>query len=102
MATYEVPLTPGPQSFTIALAGVIYRITLVWRDAPEGGWTLDLTTANGVALLSGVPLVTGADLLEQYRHLGIGGSLVVNDAGGRDAPPTFDGLGVAGRLYFVQ
>jgi hypothetical protein len=101
MAVFEVPLSPAAQTFSIALGGTTYQLTLVWRDAVEGGWFVDFADANGAAILSGVPLVTGVDLLDQYAHLGFVGSLIVQTDHDTDALPTFDNLGVRSHLYFV-
>lgn len=98
---YEVPLSPKAQTFSIALAGVSYQVTLMWRDAEGGGWFLDFASATGTPILQGVPLVTGADLLAQYAHLGFSGSLVVQTDHDPDATPTFTNLGDLSHLYFI-
>lgn len=96
MATYMIPLEPEPQSFSIALNGVEYRLTVRWFEAPAGGWLLDMATVDDEPVLSGIPLVAGCDLLEQYEYLGIGGRLVVSG----DMPPTLDNLGNDVTLLF--
>lgn len=100
-SVFEVPLDSQPQSFQIDLAGVQYSMSLNWRDAPQGGWFLDLSDASGNLLIGGIPLVTGADLLAQYAYLGIGGELWVQTDGDPAAVPTFDNLGSESHLYFV-
>jgi hypothetical protein len=101
MAVFEVPLAAAPQTFAITLGGTSYQLTLIWREADGGGWFLDFATPHGAAILQGVPLVTGADLLAQYRHLGFTGSLVVQTDGDADAEPTYENLGSASHLYFL-
>lgn len=102
MAVFEIPLSPTPQSFSINLAGVVYNLNFAYRDAPEAGWLLDIADANGVSLVAGIPLVTGADLLAQYEYLGIGGVLyVLSDDNAADVP-TFTNLGVTSHLYFQE
>lgn len=101
MAIYEIPLASKPEAFQIKLAGVTYKLNVVWRDAPRGGWFLDISDAGGNAIVAGVPLVTGADLLAQYAYLGIGGELWVQTDGDPAAVPTFDNLGSESHLYFV-
>lgn len=101
MAVYEIPLSAKPETFTIALAGKSYRLTVIWRDAVDGGWVLDIADANGNRLVGGIPLVTGCDLLAQYSHLGFGGALVVQTDHDPDAVPTFANLGSTSHLYFV-
>jgi len=100
MAFYEIPLSPTPQAFTIMLAGIEYRMRVVYADAPEGGWLLDINAQDGNPIVSGIPLVTGADLLEQYEYLGLGGGLWVATDGAPEAAPTFGNLGNASRLFF--
>lgn len=95
----EIPLTPTPQQFAIQLAGVQYQMTLIWRDA--AGWVLDIANNDKTPLIQGVPLVAGADLLAQYRYLGIGGALFVVSDQNVLAPPTQDNLGIASHLYFL-
>jgi len=101
MAEYRIPLDPTPQAFGITLAGRLLRMTVRWNDADEAGWVLDIADGeSGADLLTGIPLVTGADLLEPHAHLGLGGSLVVwSDSS--DLPPAIDNLGTAVDLIFV-
>ncbi len=101
MAVYEIPLSPTPQRFSITLAGVEYILTVKWNAAQDAGWTVDIADAFGAAILSGVPLVTGADLLAQYAYLNFGGQLVVQTDHDTDAVPTFDNLGETSHLFFV-
>lgn len=101
MASYEIPLTAEPQRFSIQLAGVVYQLTMQWRNHELGGWVLDIADASGNAILTGLALVTGANLLSQFSYLNFGGALwVVNSAGGDDAP-TFDDIGTDTHLIFV-
>lgn len=101
MAAYEIPLTAEAQRFAIQLAGVVYQMTLQWRNNAQGGWVLDIADAIGTPIVSGIALVTGTDLLGQYDYLGIGGALyVLNSAGGDDAP-TFLDLGADTHLVFT-
>ncbi len=101
MAVHEIPLSPNPQTFRIQLAGVTYLVQVIWRDTSEGGWFLDLSTNDGAPIVQGISIVTGADLLEQYAYLGIGGSLVVQTDHDVDAAPTYENLGQASHLFFV-
>ncbi|MBB1625689.1 hypothetical protein [Achromobacter sp. UMC71] len=93
---YEIPLLPVPQSFTIALGGKDYRLTMQYRD----GWMLDIGAADGGMLVAGIPLVTGVDLLGQYRHLGFEGGLWLINAISSDDPPTYENLGIESKLYW--
>lgn len=100
MATYEIPLSATPQSLSVTLAGVQYRLTLKWCD-PASVWVLDIADASGNAMVCGIPLVTGADLLAQYAYLGFGGQLIALTDNDPSAPPTYAGLGATGHLRFV-
>ncbi|MNU03634.1 hypothetical protein D3C72_2477290 [compost metagenome] len=62
---------------------------------------LDIATAARVPILTGIPVVTGLDLLAQYAYLGFGGMLIVQTDHDADAVPTLGNIGIAGRLYFV-
>jgi hypothetical protein len=103
MATnvFEIPLSGQSQTFNIVLASVTYQLTLTWRNAGSCGWILDIADSSGNPLIQGIPLVTGADLLAQYRYLGFTGSLVVKTDADPDAVPTYDNLGSTSHLYFV-
>jgi hypothetical protein len=102
---YEIPLTGQPQVFPITLAGNRLTLTFSYRDSQigMGGWVVDFADAAGVPILCGVPLVTGADLLAQYRYLEFGGALVVQSDGFPDAVPGFTTLGTVpgGHLYWI-
>lgn len=101
-ATYNffgIPLVPEPQKLAISLGGVNYVLKLRYNARLEL-WLLDIADAEERPLVSGIPLVTGADLLGQYRHLGIKGALIAYE-GGSDRPPMFDTLGVTGGLVFA-
>lgn len=98
---YEIPLTPDPQTFTVTLSGVIYRLTVQYRDAGGTGWILDVADASGNPLVNGIPLVTGVDLLGQYAYLGFGGRLWVQGAASPDDVPMFDDLGIGSHVFWV-
>lgn len=98
MATYEIPLTPTPQSFGMSLGGVEYYLTLQYR----GMWVLDIADAQEQPIVGGLPLVPGVDLLAQHRHLGIPGRWYVRGNDKPDDLPTFDDLGYGSRLYWVS
>jgi len=98
---YTIPLTAEDQACTVSLAGVEYQLTLRWNSADEGGWVLDIAWPDGGGdLVTGIPLVTGCDLLAPYDYLGIGGGLVVW-ADDNDLPPRVDNLGDGVDLVFI-
>jgi hypothetical protein len=92
---YEIPLNGRPQVFPITLAGNPLRLTFSYRDSQigMGGWVMDVADSGGVPILCGVPLVTGANLLQQYDYLEFGGVLFVMTDGDQDAVPGFTTLG---------
>jgi len=98
---YEIPLNGEAQNFQITLSNVKYRFSLQYRNNVNGGWILNIADQNGNDIIDGIPLVTGADLLAQYRHLGISGSLLVSTDGNPDAVPTYTNLGTISHLYFI-
>lgn len=101
-SAFLIPLQQGkPQTFSILLNGITYRLTFLYRNDPNSGWTLDIADSTGNPIVQGIPLVTGADLLAQYRHLGFTGALVVQTTNDPDAVPTFDNLGKNAQVYWV-
>lgn len=102
MTVYEIPLTPQPQTFSVQFPnGLTYGLRLIFLFTPDPCWELDISDSDGVPLVQGIPLVTGADLLAQYVYLGFGCSLYCTTDGDRDAVPRFDNLGVGGRLWLA-
>ena len=101
MAVYRIPLSPDPQRFTINLGGIEYGLTVRYRNATMGGWVIDVTDRAGAQMVNGIPLVTGCDLLAQYRHLGFNGQLRVQTDDNPDAVPTFANLGEKSHLYWI-
>jgi hypothetical protein len=95
----EIPLTPDNQKFSISLNSVSYQMNVVWRDTP--GWMLDLLDSSGTNLVTGIPLVTGADLLAQYGYLGLGFALVMLCDDATQEYPTKTDLGTGSHLYYV-
>ena len=69
--------------------------------APAVCWLLDVADAGGAAILSGVPLVTGTDLLGQFIYLGIGGALIVQSDNSPNRVPSYTTLGITGHLYYL-
>lgn len=101
MAVYRIPLSPTPQRFTINLGGTEYGLTLRYRNANMCGWVLDIADRAGAQLVNGIPLVTGCDLLAQYRHLGFNGQLRAQTDDSPDNVPTFTNLGEQSHLYWI-
>lgn len=100
MAAYEINLSPQAQTFLITLANKVYRLTLRY-NAFHQAWVIDIETQAQEPIVRGIPMVTGADLLEQYKYLGIEGKLFVQSTGDVMAVPGYSDLGGSGRLFFV-
>lgn len=100
MSAYEIPFLSQPQTFTIALSGVTYRLTTSWNTSSEC-WVLDIATPDGTPIVSGIPIITGVDLLQQYAYLGIAGRIFVQSAGQVTRIPGFNDLGADGQVFFV-
>ncbi|MHA7845399.1 phage baseplate plug family protein [Serratia sp. D1N4] len=95
----EIALTADNQRFRITLGGIEYQMTLLWRNS--AGWILDIASSTGTSIVNGIPLVTGANLLQPYKHLGFNGALVVASDVDIYAAPTKDNLGSSGHVYFI-
>jgi hypothetical protein len=97
---YEIPLSAEPQSFDIPIGGTTYGLTVKW-NVPNASWIIDIADASGNPIVSGIPMVTGADLLEQYGYLNFGFQLVAQTDNDPDAVPTFDNIGTTAHLYAI-
>jgi hypothetical protein len=99
----EIPLAVGtPQTFGIVMGGTSYQLTLTYKNTDQGGWVLDIDDNAGNQIVHGIPLVTGVDLLKQYKHLGFTGGIWVQTSSDPDAVPTFANLGDDGSIYWVS
>ena len=74
MTISEIPLSPENQRFSISVAGQSLQMA-VTGVLLSGVWILWIAAVRD--LIKGIPLITGADLLAQYRYLGLGFSLYV-------------------------
>lgn len=97
---FLVPLQPQPQTFTIFLSGTEYVISYKW-NAQNGSWIMDVADASSDPIVSGIPLITGADLLAQLEYLDLGGAMIVQTESDPDVIPTVDDLGTTSNLYYV-
>lgn len=98
---FRIPLVAEPQTFEISLSGRAFNMTSRWN--PEmPAWTICLQDAVTLEpLIVCLPMVTGVDLLSQFRHLGIPGSLFAYTEGDELAPPTLTNLGIEAQLYYL-
>ena len=63
----KLPLTSDPlRTFTTIVDGARYQVTTRWNDR-AGVWTMDIDDpTTGLNLVSGLPIVLGADLLASF------------------------------------
>jgi hypothetical protein len=97
----QLPLsTDTPQTFSIQLGDSTYQFTLRWNDR-SSVWQMDMADAtSGDAIVSGIGLVLGTDLLLPYS-LGIGGLMVVDETG-THTEATLDSLGSTTNVYWLS
>jgi len=110
MTTYnEVPTAAG-RPFTERLQlpdGNIYSFKFYWNHR-SSCWNFDLLDATAqFKLLSGVPLVTGCDLLEQFLYVPFAVNtlwtvMTIGPGASPDTVPTFNNLGIDGHLYLTS
>lgn len=112
MAVFEIPLQPFSEKFQISIGSITYGIRTLW-NVPAQCWMIDIYDGADVPILTGTPLVTGADLLAQYQYLHLGNTfqpgssdiqfVVVTTGIGRspDEIPIQTNLGTDGKLFYV-
>jgi hypothetical protein len=97
---YEIPLSAVPQRRAVSLAGTVYQLVVQWNPV-SAAWVIDLNSAAGDAIVAGLPLMTGVNLLSPFAYLALGGALYVQVDSGGDSVPTYANLGSAARVYWV-
>lgn len=91
---FNIPLAPAAQTFDVILNGVDYTMRLVWNTVAQC-WVLDINDNLGNPIAQGIPLLDGADMLQQLASFGFGGAMMV------DVVPSFATLGTIGQLFFL-
>lgn len=98
MAINEIPISPDNQQFSYAVNGLSYQFRFIWRGT---FWVIDISDSKGELIIGGIPMIPGADLLEQHAHLGLGFALLVQcDDPGQDYPTEND-IGLSSHLYII-
>jgi hypothetical protein len=94
----EIPLSADNQQFATSIAGTTYSMRILWRG---NCWVMDLYNSSSTPLIQGVPLISGTNLLEQYRHMELGFALVVACDNPQQEYPTQYDLGTTSHLYLI-
>ena len=63
---------------------------------------MDIADIQGNRIISGLPLITGCNLLAQLKHLGINADIYIISDSDPAANPTYDTLGVSCHLCVVE
>jgi len=101
---WEIPLSPRAQRMVIDMGGIEYTLHFNYNRVSQT-WIMDVHDANDVPFINGIPLVTGTDLLGQFRYMGIGGGLpvvtmTIGLGHSPDEIPTYENLGVDSHVYY--
>jgi len=103
MTILAIPLSPQPQMFRIKLGTATYQMTFRYRNWDCAGWMMDIADVNGNLLACGLPVVTGLDLMEQLKYLGLPGQyFVLTMDGDWTRNPGFTDLGNPTVLWWVS
>lgn len=95
MALYEIPLSAGNQKFTVKLNKLLYKLRLTYR---LDTWYLDILDTAEKPLITGLPLNSGINLIEQYQHILQGGLFATN--ANIEEVENFNDLGTKIKLYW--
>lgn len=102
---YIVPVTSNPnQTFTstIPVDGSSIKFNFFLKFNTENNcWVLDIKDSSNNGIVTGINLVTGVNLLEQYSYLKIGSAYLVKaDTSLTDDLPTQYNLGTSFKLVW--
>jgi len=108
MTTYtEIPTSAGqPFRQRTDMLGVLYTMHFRYNLVSDC-WIVDIWDDVDVnKVITGIPLVTGCDLLEQFGYLPIGANAIltvmtIGPGVSPDTPPTFDNLGADGHVFVL-
>lgn len=98
---FQIPFSNTPQSFNISLRGRLLTLVNRWNFI-DSTWRVDISDAITFEdLILSIPLVTGINLLHQYKFVGLDGQIIVFTNSNIAAPPTYENLGVDSNVYFM-
>ena len=99
---FRIPLTNTSQNFNINLSGIPLTLITRWNQFMPA-WELGFKDTNSQeSIYSFVPLVTGTDLISQFKYNGIlPGILLCFTDGNADDIPTQTNLGLSSNLFYI-
>lgn len=99
MSTYELPLNPYPETFSVSIGNVNYRCQTRWNQH-LAAWVLSVRDTSNASVLENLPLVPGVDLMGQFQYLEIckGMAVVLEGTSGGDYPKYSD-LGSSAHVF---
>jgi hypothetical protein len=101
MSGFKLPFVNSNQKFNISLDGKSLSVTCVWNQEIPA-WVISIQDANtGDDIITGVSLVTGVNLFEQFYYTGVTGFLIVYTNGNPTEIPTFESLGNESNVYYL-
>ncbi len=107
MTISEIPISldlngnPYAQEFSIVLSDVTRILRFTFLNVDNGNWVLDIYDRERFPLLQGLYLISDFNLLEQFAHLNLGGSLfVVHDRKPATSTIAYNELGVVAHVYW--
>lgn len=100
MPSFELPLNPFPETFSVSIANTPYRGRTRWNQHLSA-WVLSLRTTEDAPLVENIPLVQGVNLLEQLQYLEICKGLEVTMDSSATDTPGFADLGGDAHVYVV-
>ena len=105
MTTVQLPITADTAHFRFSteLDGQTYGFELRWNNRAEQ-WKMSVFNGDGAALVHGITLVVGFELLHRFRGYGTlpPGNLIVVDTEGQNAKVGFENLGRRFLVYYVS
>ena len=103
MQKFEIPLSSQNQQFMFDLGGTTYFLRFLFNQTQDDRscWLLDISDVDKNPIVTGLQLVTGVDLLGQFKYLNFNVILYCwSDGANPYATPTFDNLGSGSHVYY--
>jgi hypothetical protein len=104
MALLQIPFdrTRGNQLTRVELEGVLYGLKFLWNSRLNS-WTLEVQSADGTPIVSGVHVVADYSLLSHYTSQNLfSGRLFCLDMDNSQGTPNADTLGVNYQFFYQE